>query len=161
MRVFAQKRERWIVALLIFAPLQFTDSDDCGHRDVVVTETYSFFGQYDWRFFFSTTWSPNFRGGSDLGIIPLIWDTLYIGLSHWSLRCLWAVRAVYLSEYAPRMRSCQKSCIEVLAGIPTNCVRIVRAGDGRAPVARLFRGTDGSGPKRVVGYDCRVGHGVC
>jgi phosphate transport system permease protein len=45
----------------------------------VVTETYSFFGQYDWRdFFFSTTWSPNFRGGSDLGIIPLIWDTLYI-----------------------------------------------------------------------------------
>ncbi len=36
-------------------------------------ETASFFGQYSWRdFFFSTTWSPNFRGNSQFGILPLL-----------------------------------------------------------------------------------------
>ena len=25
-------------------------------------------------------WNPQFRGGSDLGIIPLLWGTFYISL---------------------------------------------------------------------------------
>jgi phosphate transport system permease protein len=113
--------ERWIMALLIFAST-IAILTTVGIVMSMVTETYSFFGQYDWRdFFFSTTWSPNFRGGSDLGIIPLIWGTLYISF----IALVFAVpvglfAAVYLSEYAsPRMRSITKPLIELLAGIPT------------------------------------------
>ncbi len=85
-------------------------------------ESINFFGQYPIsEFFFSTTWSPNFRGNSDLGILPLLWGTLYISF----IALLVAVpvglfSAIYLSEYAgPKMRSVAKPLIEVLAGIPT------------------------------------------
>ena len=88
-------------------------------------ETRNFFQQYQWTdFFFGTTWSPSFsgRGGSSqLGIIPLLWGTLYISL----IALLVAVpiglfAAIYLSEYAgPKMRSAAKPLIEILAGIPT------------------------------------------
>ncbi|MHC0052896.1 phosphate ABC transporter permease subunit PstC [Actibacterium sp. D379-3] len=85
-------------------------------------ETRNFFSQYPWyRFFFGTTWSPNFRGGSDLGILPLLWGTLYISF----IALLVAVpiglfAAIYTSEYAgPKMRSFAKPAIEILAGIPT------------------------------------------
>lgn len=38
----------------------------------MASETYDFFTKYPIRdFFFSLTWSPNFRGNSDLGMIPL------------------------------------------------------------------------------------------
>jgi phosphate transport system permease protein len=87
-----------------------------------VFETGSFFQQYDWReFFFSTTWSPNFRGNSQLGILPLLWGTLYISL----IALFFAVpiglfSAIYLSEYATaRVRAFAKPMIELLAGIPT------------------------------------------
>ncbi|MFQ3183652.1 MAG: phosphate transport system permease protein [Alteromonas macleodii] len=113
--------EFWIMALLIFAST-IAILTTVGIVLSMVSETYSFFGQYDWRdFFFSTTWSPNFRGGSDLGIIPLIWGTLYISF----IALVFAVpvglfAAIYLSEYASnRMRSVAKPLIEVLAGIPT------------------------------------------
>ncbi|MFQ6552233.1 phosphate ABC transporter permease subunit PstC [Aestuariibius insulae] len=85
-------------------------------------ETINFFRQYSWTdFFFSATWSPNFRGNSDLGILPLLWGTLYISF----IALLVAVpvglfAAIYLSEYAgPRLRSIAKPAIEILAGIPT------------------------------------------
>ncbi len=88
-------------------------------------ETLRFFDQYPWdEFFFSATWSPSFsgRGGaSQLGILPLLWGTLYISL----IALLVAVpiglfSAIYLSEYAGRrFRSIAKPLIEVLAGIPT------------------------------------------
>ncbi|WP_308914996.1 phosphate ABC transporter permease subunit PstC [Jannaschia sp. LMIT008] len=88
-------------------------------------ETMNFFSQYPaHEFFFGTTWSPSFsgRGGlSELGIIPLLWGTLYISL----IALLVAVpiglfAAIYLSEYAgPKLRSFAKPLIEVLAGIPT------------------------------------------
>lgn len=88
----------------------------------MIFETRNFFQQYSWTdFFFGTTWSPNFRGNSDLGIIPLLWGTLYISF----LALLVAVpiglfAAIYLSEYAtPRFRSFAKPAIEILAGIPT------------------------------------------
>jgi len=113
--------ERWIMSLLIFAST-IAILTTVGIVLSMVTETFNFFGQYDWKdFFFSTTWSPNFRGGSDLGILPLIWGTLYISF----IALIFAVpiglfAAVYLSEYAgPRMRSVAKPMIEILAGIPT------------------------------------------
>ncbi|MFP5479227.1 MAG: phosphate ABC transporter permease subunit PstC [Alphaproteobacteria bacterium] len=88
----------------------------------MVSETFDFFSKYPAQdFFFSLTWSPNFRGGSELGIIPLIWGTLYITL----ISMLVAVpvglfAAIYLAEYASRRtRAWVKPLIEVIAGIPT------------------------------------------
>ena len=75
-------------------------------------------------FFLGTTWQPSFsgRGGaSQLGIIPLIWGTLYISL----IALIVAVptglfAAIYLSEYAPKpVRTVAKPMLELLAGIPT------------------------------------------
>jgi phosphate transport system permease protein len=72
-------------------------------------------------FFGSLTWSPSFGGGSELGIWPLLWGTLYISL----IALLVAVpiglfAAVYLAEYAgPKARAYAKPALEVLAGIPT------------------------------------------
>lgn len=85
-------------------------------------ESGQFFRQYSWvEFFFRTVWSPRFGGGSQLGILPLIWGTLYISL----IALIVAVpiglfSAVYMSEYASgRTRAFVKPVIEVLAGIPT------------------------------------------
>ncbi len=113
--------ERWIMSLLIFSS-SIAIMTTVGIVFSMLFETFNFFGQYDWRdFFFSTTWSPNFRGNSDLGIIPLLWGTLYVSF----IALLFAVpiglfAAIYLSEYAsPRFRSIAKPLIEILAGIPT------------------------------------------
>ena len=88
----------------------------------MVSETVDFFSKYPAQdFFFSLTWSPNFRGGSELGIIPLIWGTLYITV----IAMLVAVpiglfAAIYLAEYASRRtRAWVKPLIEIIAGIPT------------------------------------------
>lgn len=88
----------------------------------LVFETGNFFSQYDWRaFFFGTEFVPRFEGNSRLGVLPLLWGTLYISF----IALLVAVPiglfgAIYLSEYAgPRTRSLAKPVIEVLAGIPT------------------------------------------
>jgi len=68
----------------------------------MVFETTNFFRQYPWQeFFFSTTWSPVFQGQSQLGLLPLLWGTLYISL----IALIVAVpiglfSAIYLSEYA-------------------------------------------------------------
>jgi phosphate transport system permease protein len=88
----------------------------------LISETISFFRLYPARdFFFSLTWNPQFRGGSDLGIAPLLWGTLYVSF----VALLFSVpigllAAVYLSEYASRrVRAIAKPLIEILAGIPT------------------------------------------
>ncbi|MHA7876105.1 phosphate ABC transporter permease subunit PstC [Roseivivax sp.] len=88
----------------------------------LVFNTIEFFRLYPASdFFFSTTWSPSFGGGSELGILPLLWGTLYISF----IALLVAVpiglfAAVYLSEYATRqVRAVAKPAIEILAGIPT------------------------------------------
>ncbi len=88
----------------------------------LLVETLHFFRLYPARdFFFSTVWSPQFRGGSALGLWPLLWGTLYVSL----IALLVAVpvglmSAIYLSEYAPaRARAWIKPAIELLAGIPT------------------------------------------
>ncbi|MCV6593234.1 MAG: phosphate ABC transporter permease subunit PstC [Silicimonas sp.] len=85
-------------------------------------ETRNFFAAHDWRdFFFGTVWAPDFRGDSELAILPLLWGTLYISF----IALLVAVpiglfAAIYLSEYATkRVRAVAKPLIEILAGIPT------------------------------------------
>ena len=88
----------------------------------LVTETVHFFQLYPARdFFLSFTWNPQFRGGSELGIWPLLWGTLYVSF----VALLFAIpvglfAAIYLAEYASaRFRSWAKPAIEILAGIPT------------------------------------------
>lgn len=88
----------------------------------MLSESIRFFGMYPIQdFFFGLTWSPAFQGNSQLGLIPLIWGTLYITL----ISMLVAVpvglfAAIYLAEFADaRVRSVVKPLIEVIAGIPT------------------------------------------
>ena len=88
----------------------------------LVFETARFFSQYGWaNFFFGTVWSPAFQGDSELGILPLLWGTLYVSF----IALLVAVpvglfSAIYLTQYASaRFRRTTKPIIEVLAGIPT------------------------------------------
>lgn len=116
--------ERAIKALLILAST-IAILTTVGIVMSMLLETRNFFGQYKWTdFFFGTTWAPSFsgRGGaSELGILPLLWGTLYISF----IALIVAVpiglfAAIYLSEYAgPKMRAWAKPAIEVLAGIPT------------------------------------------
>ena len=85
-------------------------------------ETGHFFQKYSWtEFFFGTEWTPRFQGNSRLGIIPLLWGTLYISLIALAVAVpIGLFAAVYMSEYASkRVRSIAKPAIEILAGIPT------------------------------------------
>ena len=113
--------ESFVIALLIAASLVAVLTT-FGIVFSLLFETWHFFEMYPAKdFFFSLTWNPQFRGGSDLGIIPLIWGTLYVSF----IALLVAVpigllAAIYLSEYASkRMRTVAKPLIEILAGIPT------------------------------------------
>ena len=102
----------------------------------MLTETFNFFQAYPVAdFFFGLTWSPNFKGDSELGILPLIWGTLYISL----VSMLVAVpvglfAAIYLAEYASaRARAWIKPLIELIADPRT---LVVGLADG-APAVRL------------------------
>ena len=91
----------------------------------LIFNTIEFFRLYPAGDFFTLLeWAPSFsgRGGaSSLGILPLLWGTLYISV----VALLVAVpiglySAIYLSEYAtPRVRGITKPLLEILAGIPT------------------------------------------
>ncbi len=91
----------------------------------LVFNTVEFFRLYPASdFFFGTNWAPSFsgRGGSsDLGVIPLLWGTLYISVVALAVAVpIGLFAAIYLSEYAsPRVRAIAKPMLEVLAGIPT------------------------------------------
>jgi phosphate transport system permease protein len=85
-------------------------------------ETLNFFRMYPAQdFFFSTVWNPQFRGGSDLGILPLLWGTLYVSFVALAFAVpIGLLIAIYLAEYSgSRLRSFAKPAIEVLAGVPT------------------------------------------
>ena len=88
----------------------------------MVTETFDFFTKYPAKdFFLSLTWSPNFKGNSDLGMLPLLWGTLYVTLVALVV-CVpvGLFTAIYLAEYASKAtRAWVKPLIEVIAGIPT------------------------------------------
>ncbi|KIC11385.1 ABC transporter permease [Leisingera sp. ANG-M1] len=113
--------ERGIMALLILAA-SLAILTTVGIVLSMLFETKNFFGLHSWTdFFFGSTWAPNFRGDSELSILPLLWGTLYISF----IALLVAVpvglfAAIYLSEYASNtVRSFAKPLLEILAGIPT------------------------------------------
>ena len=113
--------ERGILALLVLAA-SLAILTTVGIVFSMLFETINFFGLHAWRdFFFGTTWAPNFRGDSELSMLPLLWGTLYIS----AIALLVAVpvglfAAIYLSEYAgSTVRSFAKPLLEILAGIPT------------------------------------------
>jgi phosphate transport system permease protein len=113
--------ERAIKALLILSSL-VAILTTVGIFLSLVFETAHFFRLHSARdFFFGLTWNPQFRGGSDLGILPLLWGTLYVSFVALVVSVpIGLLAAIYLSEYAsPRVRAFAKPAIEVLAGIPT------------------------------------------
>ena len=88
----------------------------------LVFNTVEFFRLYPAsEFFTSLTWAPSFGGGSELGILPLLWGTIYISLIALAVAVpVGLFAAVYLSEYAsPKFRATAKPMLEILAGIPT------------------------------------------
>ncbi len=88
----------------------------------LIFNTVTFFNLYSAAgFYFGTVWSPSFGGGSSLGILPLIWGTLYISVIALAVAVPVGIfSAIYLAEYAsPTVRSFAKPMLEVLAGIPT------------------------------------------
>jgi phosphate transport system permease protein len=115
------RSENWIKLLLILAS-SIAILTTVGIVMSMIFEASNFFSQYAWTdFFFSSEWSPNFRGNSSLGILPLLWGTLYISfIALLSAVPIGLFAAIYLSEYASRrMRAWAKPVIEILAGIPT------------------------------------------
>ncbi|MEH6522055.1 phosphate ABC transporter permease subunit PstC [Sulfitobacter sp.] len=113
--------ERGILALLVIAA-SLAVLTTLGIILSMLFETVNFFSLHPWQdFFLGNSWAPNFRGNSDLSILPLLWGTLYISF----IALLVAVpvglfAAIYLSEYAgPKLRTIAKPLLEILAGIPT------------------------------------------
>ncbi|MEP2715958.1 phosphate ABC transporter permease subunit PstC [Pseudophaeobacter sp.] len=113
--------ERGVLALLVLAA-SLAILTTVGIVLSMLFETVNFFGLHAWKdFFFGSTWAPNFRGDSELSMLPLLWGTLYIS----AIALLVAVpvglfAAIYLSEYAgPGVRAFAKPLLEILAGIPT------------------------------------------
>ena len=113
--------ERFSMVLLIIASL-IAVLTTVGIVVSLLSETIHFFRIYPAsQFFLSTTWSPKFGGGSDLGIWPLIWGTLYVSFIALVVAVpIGLMSAIYLAEYASKtVRAYAKPLIEILAGIPT------------------------------------------
>jgi phosphate transport system permease protein len=113
--------ETFVVAILILASL-VAILTTFGIVFSLVFETWHFFTLYPaWSFFFGTEWTPRFGGGSALGILPLLWGTLYVSFIALVVAVpIGLMSAIYLSEYASkRVRTVVKPLIEILAGIPT------------------------------------------
>jgi phosphate transport system permease protein len=118
----ARNRVERVVRLLLAGASTIAILTTVGIVLSMLTESLRFFSLHSWTdFFFGTVWNPNFRGNSDLGLLPLLWGTLYITV----ISMLVAVpiglfAAIYLAEYASaRTRAWVKPMIEVIAGIPT------------------------------------------
>ena len=116
--------ERAVMAMLI-AAASIAILTTVGIVLSLIFNTIEFFGLYPAsEFFFLLEWAPSFsgRGGaSSLGVLPLLWGTLYISLVALAVAVpIGLLSAIYLSEYAsPAVRSVAKPLLEVLAGIPT------------------------------------------
>lgn len=113
--------ESWMMGLLIACSLVAVLTT-VGIVASLVFETWHFFQLHPaTNFFFSTEWNPQFRGGSSLGLWPLVWGTLYVSAIALAVAVpIGLMSAIYLSEYAgPKMRAIVKPAIEILAGIPT------------------------------------------
>lgn len=126
MRVHPEQRarnlvEQFIVVLLIASSL-IAVATTFGIIASLVVESWHFFRIYPAsEFFFSTTWNPQFRGGSDLGLWPLVWGTIYVSFIALVVAApIGLMAAIYLSEYAsPKVRATAKPLLEILAGIPS------------------------------------------
>lgn len=113
--------ESFVLALLIGASM-VAILTTVGIVFSLLFETFNFFRLYPaLEFFTSTTWNPQFRGGSELGILPLLWGTFYVSFVALAFATpIGLMIAIYLAEYASKpLRSVAKPAIEVLAGIPT------------------------------------------
>jgi phosphate transport system permease protein len=115
------KVEQVILGLLMLASL-IAILTTVGIVLSMLSESVRFFTMYPLTdFFFGLTWQPSFRGGSELGLIPLLWGTLYISFVSMVVSVpIGLFTAIYLADYASkRVRSIVKPLIEVIAGIPT------------------------------------------
>ena len=113
--------EKVSLGLLIFASL-IAVATTVGIVFSLLANTVHFFSIYPGTtFFLSPTWDPKFGGGSTLGILPLVWGTLYVSVISLIVAVpIGLFSAIYLAEYASRrVRGIVKPLIEVLAGIPT------------------------------------------
>ncbi len=126
LRITRDQRARNIVEMVLKAILigcsLIAVATTLGIVASLLFESIHFFQLYPARdFFLSLTWNPQFRGGSDLGIWPLLWGTLYVSLVALVVAVpLGLMAAIYLSEYATNsVRACAKPAVEMLAGIPT------------------------------------------
>jgi len=125
-RITSQFRARNLVEAMILGLLMVASTIAIFTTVAIVLsllfETARFFGQYHWRdFFFGTVWSPAFQGTSQLGMLPLLWGTLYVSFIALAVAVpVGLFIAIYLTQYAsPRFRRAAKPLIEILAGIPT------------------------------------------
>ncbi|MCA0873383.1 phosphate ABC transporter permease subunit PstC [Seohaeicola saemankumensis] len=147
--------EQGVLALLILAA-SLAILTTVGIVLSMLFETLNFFKLHPWTdFFFGSTWAPNFRGDSELSILPLLWGTLYISF----LALLVAVpiglfAAIYLSEYANRhTRAFAKPLLEILAGIPTIVYGLFALLTVGPALVKVFgRGEDG-----LLGVDWMTG----
>ncbi|SPH21425.1 Phosphate transport system permease protein PstC 1 [Ascidiaceihabitans donghaensis] len=113
--------ERGVLALLMIAA-SLAILTTIGIVFSMLFESINFFRLHPWTdFFFGGSWAPNFRGDSDLSILPLLWGTLYISIIALAVAVpIGLFAAIYLSEYAgPKVRAIAKPLLEILAGIPT------------------------------------------
>ncbi|MDR7124965.1 phosphate ABC transporter permease subunit PstC [Pseudotabrizicola sp. 4114] len=118
----ARNRVEQVVLALLMAASTIAILTTIGIVFSMLSESMRFFTMYPWQdFFFNLTWSPNFRGNSELGLAPLLWGTLYISAVSMIVAVpMGLFTAVYLAEYAsPAVRAVVKPLIEVIAGIPT------------------------------------------
>jgi len=116
--------EQGILALLI-AAASVAVLTTVGIVLSLIFNTWEFFTLYSaLDFFTELEWAPSFsgRGGaSELGILPLLWGTLYISIVALIVAVpIGLFAAIYLSEYASNsVRAFAKPMLEILAGIPT------------------------------------------
>jgi phosphate transport system permease protein len=85
-------------------------------------ETIAFFGDVPiGDFLFGTKWTPLLRGDQQsFGVIPLLYGTFYLtGIGLLVAVPIGLLCAIYLSEFARRVRKVIKPVLELLAGVPT------------------------------------------
>ncbi|RYH03148.1 phosphate ABC transporter permease subunit PstC [Salipiger sp. IMCC34102] len=116
--------ERAVRYLLIFAAF-IAVLTTVGIFLSLIFNTVKFLGLYPAEdFFLGLNWNPSFSGrggGSELGILPLLWGTLYISFVALVVAVpIGLMAAIYLAEYASKkVRTYAKPALEILAGIPT------------------------------------------
>ena len=125
-RISAQMRARNVVEAVVLwglvAASMVAILTTVGIIASMLFEAYNFFKMYPiLEFFTSPVWNPQFSGGSELGILPLLWGTLYVSFVALVVAVPTGLfAAIYLSEYAgPKLRATAKPAIEILAGIPS------------------------------------------